>query len=126
MLDYLYLITIYPIEVLIHLAFSFFYAICHDAGWTLIALSVFVSTATLPMYRRADEISDEERSKQESMKPMVDHIKKTFKGEEKVMMLSTYYRQQNYKPIYALRSSVFMLLQIPFFFAAYYFLSLIK
>ena len=39
------------------------------------------------------------------------------------MILQTYYRQHNYKPIYALRSSVSLLLQIPFFKAAYSFLS---
>ena len=38
-------------------------------------------------------------------------------------MLSTYYRQQNYKPYYGLKSSLSILLQIPFFLAAYNYLS---
>ncbi len=38
-------------------------------------------------------------------------------------MLNAYYRQQNYKPIYALRSSFSLLLQVPFFIAAYHYLS---
>jgi hypothetical protein len=40
-----------------------------------------------------------------------------------MMMLQTYYRQNNYSPIFVLRSSVSLLLQIPFFIAAYSFLS---
>ena len=39
------------------------------------------------------------------------------------MILQTYYRQNNYKPTDALKGSVSLLLQIPFFMAAYNFLS---
>jgi len=43
-----------------------------------------------------------------------------------MMMLQTYYRQNNYKPTQALNGSVSLLLQIPFFTAAYQFLSNLK
>jgi membrane protein insertase Oxa1/YidC/SpoIIIJ len=39
------------------------------------------------------------------------------------MILSTYYRQNHYHPLYALRNSFGILIQIPFFIAAYTFLS---
>ena len=38
-------------------------------------------------------------------------------------MTQEYYRINNYKPIYSLKSSVSLLLQIPFFIAAYDLLS---
>ena len=38
-------------------------------------------------------------------------------------MIQEYYRINNYKPVYALKSSVSLLLQIPFFIAAYNLLS---
>lgn len=38
------------------------------------------------------------------------------------MMLSEYYRQNHYHPIFALRSTLSLLIQIPFFIAAYHFL----
>lgn len=38
-------------------------------------------------------------------------------------MLRTYYRQHHYHPLFALRSSVSLLIQVPFFIAAYHFLS---
>ena len=40
-----------------------------------------------------------------------------------MMMLQTYYRQNDYSPTNALRGSVSLLLEIPFFMAAYQFLS---
>ena len=40
-----------------------------------------------------------------------------------MMMLQTYYRQNNYKPTYVLRGAISLFLEIPFFIAAYRFLS---
>ena len=40
------------------------------------------------------------------------------------MILQTYYRQNHYKPTYVLRSAVSLFLEIPFFIAAYAFLSI--
>ena len=56
----------------------------------------------------------------------VAHIKRVFSGDENMMILQTYYRQNNYKPTDALRGSVSLLLEIPFFMAAYQFLSHLK
>lgn len=39
------------------------------------------------------------------------------------MMLSTYYKQNNYHPLYVLRSSLSILIEIPFFIAAYHYLN---
>ena len=72
---------------------------------------------------RADVMQAEERDAQERMSKWITHIRKTFKGDERFMMQQTYYRQQNYKQLYVLRSSIPLLLQIPFFIAAYNFLS---
>ncbi|MCL2186300.1 MAG: YidC/Oxa1 family membrane protein insertase, partial [Treponema sp.] len=52
-----------------------------------------------------------------------DKIKRAFKGDEQYMILKTFYRQNHYHPIYALRSSFGLLIQVPFFIAAYQFIS---
>jgi hypothetical protein len=64
-----------------------------------------------------------EQNIQKLMKPEVDNIKCVFSGDERFMRLSTYYRQNNYHPLYSLRTSISIILQIPFFIAAYHFLS---
>lgn len=68
-------------------------------------------------------MQEEVRDQEKSLEPWVSHIKKTFSGNERMMILSTYYRQRGYKPIYALKGSFSLLLEIPFFIAAYSFLS---
>ena len=119
----LYNLFFTPIEYIIEIVFSLVNRLVSNPGVAIIAISVVVSVLCLPLYKRADAIQDEEREKQDSMSHWINHIKKTFKGDERYMMLLTYYRQQNYKPISSLKGSISLLLQIPFFVAAYHYLS---
>lgn len=123
MLFALYYSIIYPIELLLESVYSILYEYRHNTGMSIIGVSIVINMLLLPLYNRADAISKEEQTKQQSMAFWVAHIKKSFKGDERFMMLQTYYRKQDYRPIYSLRSSISLLLQIPFFIAAYHFLS---
>lgn len=116
-------LTIGPLELLYELIFSYAYQLTNHLGLSIVALSLVVNILVLPLYKRADELQAEEREKQKSMDRWVRHIKKTFKGDERMMMLQAYYREKHYNPIFVLKSSVSLLLQIPFFIAAYNFLS---
>jgi hypothetical protein len=64
-----------------------------------------------------------ERDIQKRLAPKIAKIKTFSKGDEQYMLLSAYYRQNHYHPVYALRSSIGLLIQIPFFIAAYSYLS---
>ena len=123
MLSFLYQLIIMPLELAIEVIFTVMYRMLDKAGLAIIGVSIVVSFLILPLYRRADAMQEEERDRQDAMKHWVDHIKKTFKGDEQYMLLTTYYRQMNYHPLYALKSSISLLLQIPFFIAAYHYLS---
>ncbi len=94
-----------------------------NPGLSIIFVSLFVQILVLPLYKRAEAMQEAERQKQQEMKPFIDHIKKTFKKDERFMMLTTYYRQQGYEPIMSLRGTLSLLLQIPFFIAAFHYLS---
>ena len=87
----------------------------------IIIISIVVNILTLSFYIAADRVKLNEKLKQDSMKRTVDHIKHTFKGDERFMVLNAYYRLENYNPIYSLRTAIPLLLQIPFFTAAYIF-----
>lgn len=123
MLQILYYTIIYPIELLLEVCFTIINRISSNPGIAIIGVSIVINFLLLPLYLRADAIQAEERKRQERMKRWTDHIRKVFSGDEKVMMLSVYYRKMDYHPLYSLRSSVSLLLQIPFFIAAYHFLS---
>ena len=97
--------------------------ITSNPGISIIFVSLLVQILVLPLYKRAEAVQERERNKQKMMKPMVDHIKRTFKKDERFMMLSEYYRQQHYEPYLSLRGTLSLLLQIPFFIAAFHYLS---
>ena len=122
-LSILYTLIISPLELFLEIIFSVANRLIGNEGIAIIVLSLAVNFLVLPLYKRADELQAEERDIQAKMAPMVKHIKKTFKGDERFFMLQEYYRINSYKPVYALKSSVSLLLQIPFFMAAYNLLS---
>lgn len=123
MLNVLYNLFIFPIELLVEIIYRGMYRLLNDYGAAVIGVSLVIQTLILPLYKKADAMQDQERERQKKMSRWVRHIRATFKGDERVMMLQTYYRQQNYKSWYPLRSSVSILLQVPFFIAAYHYLS---
>jgi YidC/Oxa1 family membrane protein insertase len=86
-------------------------------------VSIAVSIFTLPLYFAAEKFQEKERSLQNRLKLKINKIKSVFKGDEQYMILSTFYRQNHYHPIYALQSTFSLLIQIPFFVAAYLYLS---
>jgi hypothetical protein len=75
------------------------------------------------MYIVAEKWQEAEREIQKKLKPEIDIIKSAFKGDEQYLLISTYYRQNHYHPVYSLRSSLGLVIQIPFFIAAYSYLS---
>ena len=119
----LYNLIIRPLYLAFELIFSKAFLLTGNYGITIICLSLAVNFLILPLYNRADAIQEEEREKEKKLSYWVDHIKKTFKGDERYMMLTTYYRQNDYKQTDSLKSTISLLLQIPFFIAAYRFLS---
>ena len=123
LLSMLYTFIIAPLELLFEVIFEVANKIIGNAGLSIIFLSLAVNFLVFPLYKRADELQAEERDIQAKMAPRIKQIKSAFKGDERFMMLQEYYRINHYKPIYALKSSVSLLLQIPFFIAAYNLLS---
>lgn len=112
-----------PLYLLFEVIYVMADKVIGNPGVSIIVLSLFMNFLVLPLYMRADKIQEEEHALERKLQKGAEHIKKTFSGDERMMMLQTYYRQNNYKPVYVLRSAVSLLLQIPFFIAAYRFLS---
>lgn len=112
-----------PLQLIFETVYMIAYKVTDNPGVPIIILSLFVNFLALPLYMRADAIQEEEHALESKLQRGVDHIKKTFVGDERMMMMQTYYRQNHYKPVYVLRSAVSLFLQIPFFIAAYRFLS---
>lgn len=122
-LDLFFNLLIYPLKQVIEFSFSLFFHVFKNPGAAILGVSLAVTILCLPLYIVAEKWTDFERDIQKKLEPGVKRIKKFFKGDEQYMILTTFYRQNHYHPIMALRSSFSLLIQIPFFLAAYSYLS---
>jgi len=118
-----YTIIIYPITLIIEFVFVFALEIFKETGLAIVCVSGVISVLCLPLYMIAEKWQEIERGLQKHFAPKIAKIKAVFKGDEQYMILSAFYRQNHYHPIYALRGSFGLLFQIPFFIAAYSYLS---
>lgn len=121
--NYLYKLIIGPLDLLLNLIFKVGIRFFASPGYAIIFLSLVVNFLILPLYLRADKLQLEEAEKEKKLQPSIKHIKQTFEGEERFMILQAYYRQNDYNPTDALKGAFPLLLQIPFFIGAYKFLS---
>ena len=119
---FLYLL-IMPLQLLFELVFSTVYNFLDNPGLSIIALSLVMNFLLLPLYRRVDSMQEQQRDVEKQLEPGIQHIKNSFHGDEQMLLLQTFYRQNHYKPIYTLRGAAPLFLEIPFFIAAYRFLS---
>ena len=118
-LDILRNIFLAPLELIFEVIFSLAFKVTQSEGLAILILSLVVSTLVLPLYKRAEKIETEQRAKEKELSYWTNHIKRYFDGDLKYMTLDAYYREKHYSPLYQLRSSLSILLQIPFFAAAY-------
>ena len=113
-----------PLELLFDTVYALGFRVTGSPGLSIVLLSLAMNLMMLPIYRRADRIQQEEREQAALLKPGIEKIKRAFTGDERFMMLQTYYRQNGYKPYGSvLRGSLSLLLEVPFFMAAYSYLS---
>ena len=119
----LFQLLIKPLEVLFEVIYGYAMIRLNNPGLAIIVMSLVMNILLLPLYRRADLIQEEERRLEKAMEPGLAHIRQVFHGDERFMMQQTYYRQNHYMPWYTLKGLVPLLLEIPFFLAAYHFLS---
>ena len=122
-LSILQTVFIGPLKLAFEVIFSVANSLVGHPGFAIVFLSLTMNILVLPLYKRADAMQEQARDTELRLAKGVAHIKKTFSGDERMMILQTYYRQNNYKPTDALHGSVSLLLEIPFFMAAYQFLS---
>ncbi|MBQ9872015.1 MAG: YidC/Oxa1 family membrane protein insertase [Eubacterium sp.] len=112
-----------PLKLVFEVIFQASFDLVQNPGLCIILLSLAMNLLVLPLYKRADAMQEQARDIELKLSAGIKHIKKTFSGNERMMMLQTYYRQNHYSPLNALRGSLSLLLEIPFFMAAYQFLS---
>ena len=103
--------------------YLFAYDITGNYGISLILLSFFTFVVLYPFNKKAQIIQKKEHKIQAVLAPQIEEIKRQYNGREQYENLQWLYRRYGYHPLYAIRSALGLILQIPFLTSAYYMLS---
>ena len=124
MIDFIYTVFIAPLEYWMRVVLVWGHGVCDgNWGWAIVLMSLVVNTVILPIYMKAESWQEQEQKLRLGFEAKEAMIKRAFHGQERFAMISTMRRQAGYTAFLSMRSSVGFFLQIPFFFAAYHFLS---
>ena len=103
--------------------YLFAYDMTGNYSIALVLLSLFTFVVLYPFNKRAQLIQNKEHKIQAILSPQIDEIKKQYTGREQYEQLQWLYKRYGYHPLYAIRSALGFVFQIPFLTAAYYMLS---
>ncbi len=122
-LNFLFSFFIRPIELVFEFIFSTVYKLSGNVGLSVMSIGLIMNLLILPIYMRADKLSLQVNEKRKKIEPFVAMINKSFKGDERFMMLQALYREKKYTPASSIISSIPILLEVPFFIAGFHLLS---
>jgi membrane protein insertase Oxa1/YidC/SpoIIIJ len=103
--------------------FAFILDFIPSPGLALVAFSVVVNLALLPVYYHMERAGRASASSREAMRAEIKRIKAHYKGRERYYYIKTIYRQFGYRPISVVFTSTDLYLQILVFATAYRFIS---
>lgn len=95
------------------------FAISNNYGFSIILLSIVVNIIMLPLYWIGEILQNKESKRQSDMREDLLSIKKIRNKQEKYYYTKEIYRRHNYKSYYSLVGLLGLIIQIPFFIAAY-------
>jgi YidC/Oxa1 family membrane protein insertase len=122
-MDFLYQLCIAPLEALMGAVLDGAFALTGSWGQSLVLLSLAVNILLLPLYHLAESWQEAERAIQLRMAAKKEEIRAVYRGREADMLLRALYRLHGYSPFMALRAGAGLLIQVPFFLAAYHLLN---
>jgi len=111
-----------PFILIIKNIFLYSYSATGDYGVSIIFLSFFISLLLLPIFIYIEKAKKKDDLVKRKMQPLIDEVKRCYKGQERFYYIKTINRQHNYNSFKALIPILSLLVQIPFFIAAYQFL----
>lgn len=122
-MNIIYLLIIKPIETVLGFLFRTYVQLTGSYGLSIILLSLSVTIIMFPLFYIAEVWKRKEQAVEKRMKRRLSYIKKYYTGQKRYCMIKATHRLEGYTAASSFRTSFGLLIQIPFFFAAYHLLS---
>jgi len=115
-----------PFIYLIRKIFEISYNLTENYGISVLLLSFTISLLLLPIFIYIEKAKKRDDVIKKRMQPLIDEIKQVYTGQERFYYLKTLTRQFGYSQFKALIPILSLLVQIPFFIAAYEYLETLE
>ena len=107
-----------PLEDILRIILQFYLSFANPLlSLSLLSLTVFL--VMIPLYKIADYLTLKDKEKKKVMQADLDTLVNLKNNYEKHFYIKEIYKRNNYHPIQSLTSLLGLLIQIPFFIAAY-------
>ncbi|MEX0986485.1 MAG: membrane protein insertase YidC [Bacteroidales bacterium] len=115
-------LIISPFFYIVKQFFLLGYQLTGNYGMAIVLLSFAISLILLPIFILIERSKKRNDVVKRRMKPLLDEIKRCYRGQERYYYIRTLHRQHGFNSLKSLVPVLSLLLQIPFFIAAYQFL----
>lgn len=107
------------IQPILNYLLEIFHQWTSNYGLSIVLLSLAVMVIMYPLFWLSELIIEIHRAKLQAMKPALDKLKEVSNKHETYYYTQTIYRQFGYKQWYSFAGLIGLMIQIPFFLAAY-------
>lgn len=107
------------LDQLLKLLLDLLYSLCDNYGIAIILLSLCVSIIMFPLFIISENIQKKTGHKQKHIQQELDKFKNLNNRQEKFFYTQEVYRKSGYSPIHSMKGMIGLLIQIPFFIAAF-------
>ena len=122
-MEILQTLIVAPLSLLYEGLFELVQLFVHNLGPALLVLSLVTAFLMIPVEKAVRRSVDKESLLKEVMLPQLAEIKAKYKGRERNDAIKDLYYRYRYNPLYSIRSSLGILVQIPFLLGAFWMLS---
>ena len=112
-----------PFIWILKILFQLSTSLSSNLGLSIILLSLLIYLITFPLIKLVEKLSSKEEAKKTRVKHLIEEINSAYKGQTRFFYTKTLYKIHGINPLSDLFGIGKLLVQIPFFLAAYHYLS---
>ena len=120
MLEFFYLLFIFPLEQFLGLFLRGIFSATKNGALSVVLLSLFINLFLLKLLKCSDKKAAIQSARQAKFDERINRWKTVYSKTKVFAFTQTLYRQNHYHPIFALSSLGGLAIQIPFFLAVYF------
>lgn len=111
-----------PFKALIEIVYFLAYMISKESVLSIIMLALIMNLIMLAVYKCTNRFQEKLRKRRAELDDGITHIKQNYAGDDRKDLLKSYYKRNNYSPLFELNDFLYLIFEIPIFISLFVFL----